>query len=127
MSGLNDNYTITLKFLRTSGKLEWNSQKIGEYGGYQIWLCAWGIGGPSGGTLTWATSAGMVTTWNGDSDNPVYTFETNDYTGLVTTSYIMWKLNSSGSNAGSFSGVPSWRINNNTYRIYYLKNLTKIN
>jgi hypothetical protein len=39
----------------------------------------------------------------------------------------MWKVTPSGSSGGSFTGVSSWRINNNTYRIYLLDNLTKIN
>ncbi|MCI2109097.1 MAG: DUF4302 domain-containing protein [Bacteroidales bacterium] len=127
MSGLNDNYTVTLNFQKSTGKLEWNSQKIGEYGGNNIWICAWGYGTTPNGSLTWDTEAGMETTWNGDKDNPVYKFGPNSFSDFKITSFIMWKLTPSGSSGGSFTGVNSWRINNNTYRIYLLDNLTKIN
>ncbi len=127
MSGLNDNYTVTLNFQKSTGKLEWNSQKIGEYGGNNIWICAWAYGTTPNGSLTWDTEAGMETTWNGDKDNPVYKFGPNSFSDFQITSFIMWKVTPSGSNGGSFTGVNSWRINNNTYRIYLLDNLTKIN
>lgn len=126
MSGLNDNYTFTLKFNKSKGNLELNSQILGEYGGNYVWICAWGLD-TAGGSLTWSTEAGMETTWNQDSENPVYTFGPNSYSGLIADSFIMWKTTTSGSNAGQFTGVPSWRINNNTYRLYLVKNLTKIN
>lgn len=125
MSGLNENYTVTLNFQKSTGKLEWNSQKIGEYGGNNIWLCGWEYN--TTGSLTWDTAAGMETTWNGDKVNPVYKFGPNSYPEYTITSFIMWKLTPSGSSGGEFAGVSSWRINSNTYRIYLLDNLTKIN
>ncbi|MGI6232846.1 MAG: DUF4302 domain-containing protein [Prevotella sp.] len=129
MSGLNDNYTIYLSYIRSTGQLEMNSQVLGEYGGNYVWLCAWGLD-TEGGSLTWATDAGMLLTWNGDSENPVYTFGPNNYSGLVADSFIMWATTTSGSNMGAFSGVPSWAIqgeSSSTYRLYLVNCLEKIN
>lgn len=77
MTGLNGKYDLILKYNMQTGKLVLNSQIIGEAEGYQIWFCAWSLAG--GGSITWAADAGMHTVWNGDKENPVYTFESNGY------------------------------------------------
>lgn len=121
MSGLNSKFDVVLKYSKSKGCLEMNSQAIGTYSGGTVWLCAWGIAG--GGTLTWATSAGMYLVWNDDEENPVYTFETNSYTGLVTDSFILWGITSAGSSAGQMTDS-SWYVNGSS-QMRYLNTLTK--
>lgn len=78
MTGLNSNFDLVLQYNMQTGKLVLNSQMIGTAEGYPIYFCAWSLAG--GGSVTWATAAGMHTVWNGDKENPVYTFESNGYT-----------------------------------------------
>lgn len=78
MKGLNSNYDLILQYNMQKGKLELKSQMIGTAEGYSIYFCAWAL--DDGGSVTWAPEAGMHTVWNGDKENPVYTFESNGYT-----------------------------------------------
>ncbi len=78
MTGLNQNFDLTLQYNMQKGKLELKSQLIGNAEGYPIYFCAWAL--DDGGSVTWAPEAGMHTVWNGDKENPVYTFESNGYT-----------------------------------------------
>lgn len=77
MKGLNSRYDLTLQYNMQKGKLELKSQMIGTVEGYSIYFCAWAL--DDGGSVTWAPEAGMHTVWNGDKENPVYTFESNGY------------------------------------------------
>ncbi len=121
MEGLNENVKPVLKFNKSKGNLEWNSQVVGSYGGNNVWLCAWGIA--AGGSLTWATEAGMETQWNMDAEKPVYRFKSNSYSGLVTDSFILWAVTTSGSSAGQFSNS-DWNITSDN-RIRYVYGLVK--
>ena len=105
MEGLNDNVKPVLKFNKSKGNLELNSQIVGTYGGNNIWLAAWGL--KAGGNLTWATAAGMETQWNLDAEHPEYKFISNSYAGLVTDSFLLWAVTPSGSSVGQFS---TWTI-----------------
>lgn len=78
LTGLNSNFDLVLQYNMQTGKLVLNSQMIGTAEGYSIYFCAWALN--DGGSVTWAPNAGMQTVWNGDKENPVYTFESNGYT-----------------------------------------------
>lgn len=119
MEGLNDNVKPVLKFNKSKGNLELNSQIVGTYGGNNIWLAAWGL--KAGGSLTWATAAGMETQWNLDAEHPEYKFVSNSYSGLVTDSFLLWAVTPSGTSAGQFS---TWTIASQN-QIPYLYSLVK--
>jgi len=121
MEGLNDNIKPVLNFNKGKGNLELNSQIVGSYGGNNVWLCAWGI--EAGGSLTWATGAGMETKWNLDAEHPRYLFKSNSYAGLVTDSYILWSVTTAGSSVGQFSNA-AWMMNGSN-RLPYLYGLIK--
>ncbi len=121
MEGLNDNIKPVLKFNKSKGNLELNSQIVGSYGGNDVWLCAWGLA--AGGNLTWTSEAGVQTQWNMDTEKPVYTFQTNSYSGLVTDSFILWLVTPSGSSVGQFNNS-SWLVNGSN-RLPYLYGLVK--
>ena len=100
MSGLNKNYDIVLNYNMQTGRLELNSQMIGTVDGYSIYFCAWALDG--GGSVTWSSYAGLQTAWNGDEQNPVYTFEPNGFSWrngsgqkCVTDSFILFAVSSS--------------------------------
>lgn len=122
MSGFNDNYDVVLTYDTSLGTLRWNAQAVATAGGYTIWLAAWDS---NEGMLTWSPQAGVVLKWNKDKENPVYTFVSNDYTGLTTNSFILWMLDSNGASAG--------QLNDATYGVngyaglQNIKSLTKIN
>lgn len=123
MSGLNSQFTVKLDYQRSSGTLAWPSQKIGDSGGYEIWLCAWDAGP---GQLTWNTAIGMRTEWNGDGQNPVYTWrDYGTWTGYTVNSYIMWQL-SGGSSAGAFSNSSWYIAGTRSNRLPYVETMTKI-
>lgn len=97
LSGLNKNFTIELQYNMQTGKLVLNSQMVGTVDGYSIYFCAWAL--DSGGSVTWAPTAGMQTVWNGDKENAVYTFESNGYVWrtasgakCVTDSFILFAI-----------------------------------
>lgn len=129
MSGLNDKYTVYLNYEKSTGKLALNSQILGDNGSNHVWLCAWDLRG--GGSLTWDTGAGMLTTFNQDHDHPVYTWGGNGYADFPTTdSFIFWQTDADNKSIGQFTGS-GWGIKHSTttreiFRLYYLKNLTKI-
>lgn len=119
LSGLNDNFTVNLTYNKSKGCLELNSQIIGKIGSNNVWLCAWGIA--AGGSLTWATQAGMITVWNQDSEHPEFGFATNAYAGLVSDSFILWTTDASGNSQGQCTNK-AWWVNGS----YRLPNLTRL-
>lgn len=121
LSGLNDNFTLNLTYNKSKGCLELNSQIIGKIGSNNVWLCAWAIRG--GGSLTWATQAGMVTVWNQDKEHPQFGFNTNAYVGLVTDSFILWMIDAAGNSQGQCTNK-SWFVNGSN-RLPYLTRLVK--
>ncbi|BCS85452.1 DUF4302 and DUF4987 domain-containing protein [Prevotella herbatica] len=124
LDGLNSNFSPILKYNKSKGILELNSQVIGEYQGYNIWLCAWGIA--AGGNLTWNTGAGMVLKYNSSLGAPGklgFKWASNGYSGLTSDSFIMWLIDSNGKSAGGFVN-PAWAVNGSN-RFYYLDSLIK--
>ena len=123
MTGLNDNYKLKLTYNASKGCLELNSQIVGKAdNGYNVWLCAWSLG--YGGSLTWATSAGMQTQWNMDSEHPVYSFVTNSYTGLVTDSFILWYIDDDNNSGGQVTDS-EWYVAGGSNQIPYVTGLIK--
>ena len=99
MSGLNKNFDLVLNYNMQTGKLQLNSQMVGTVDGYSIYFSAWALDG--GGSVTWATNAGMQTVWNNDSEHPVYTFEPTGYSWrnasgekCVPDSFILFAVSS---------------------------------
>lgn len=124
LDGLNSNFSPVLKYNKSKGILELNSQVIGEYQGYKIWLCAWGVA--AGGSLTWNPSAGMVLKYNSSLGAPGklgFKWVSNGYSGLTSDSFIMWLIDSNGKSAGTFVN-PAWAVNGSN-RFYYLDSLIK--
>lgn len=124
MSGLNDKFTVTLNYQRSSGTLTWQSQKIGNNGKNEIWLCAWDAGP---GQLTWNTTIGMRTEWNENEQSPVYTWKDyGTWAGYTVNSYIMWQL-SGGSSAGAFTNSSWYIAGTKSCRMPHVTTMTKIN
>lgn len=124
LDGLSSKFSPVLKYNKSKGTLELNSQVIGEYQGYQIWLCAWGIA--AGGSLTPNPSAGMVLQYNSSSiSSGKLTFKwiSNAYSGLSSDSFIMWLIDANGNSGGSFVNS-AWAVNGSN-RFCYLDSLIK--
>lgn len=123
MSGLNSRFTVTLNYQRSSGSLTWQSQKIGDNGSNEIWLCAWDAGP---GQLTWNTAIGMRTEWNEDEQNPVYIWKDyGTWAGYTVNSFIMWQL-SKGSSVGQLSSSSWYITGTKSNRLPYVTTMTKI-
>lgn len=123
MTGLFDSSdaTVQVSYSKSTGALNICSQAVGVEGNYYVYMCAWDT---SVGSLTWSESAGVQTVWNGDAENPVYTFKDNgQYSGLTINAFIMWYITSSGSSGGKYSGTTY--LVNNSYQIPRLTSLVK--
>lgn len=126
MSGLNSNYDVTCNYNKSNGCIEINPHRLTTVGSYDLYLCVLN----NDYYLTWATSAGLLFTWNGDEENPVYEAGPNSYTDFYASGFCLWVF-SDGSSLGS-SAVSSWFQSNTAYLIngdYLLEqvqNLTKI-
>ncbi|MDO4163269.1 MAG: DUF4302 domain-containing protein [Bacteroides sp.] len=120
MSGLNENYTVTLNYVKSSGTLSWCAQIIGTHNSNNVWLCAYDS---TKGYLIANSNVGMDSVWNGDEENPVYTWEDNGYWGSYSVnSFYLRYYNGSYS---SFSDT-SWYIGGSR-SITSIQNLTKNN
>ncbi|SFG04135.1 DUF4302 domain-containing protein [Prevotella sp. KH2C16] len=113
---------ITLTYSKATGALYMNSQQVATEGGNQVWLCGWALA--AGGNLTWDESAGMMTKWNGDEANPVYTWVDNAQSSYIIDSFIVWTLNSAGSSAGQYAGT-LYRIRTGSSQMPYVTTMTK--
>lgn len=123
LSGLSSKFDAVMTYSKSTGRFSQTSQMVGTAAnGNQVWMCAWSRA--SGGSLTWASEAGMEIVWNGDYDNMAFTWQSNGYSDLTTDSFILWTLTSSGGSAGALTDT-SWGYNNST-RYAYLTKLVKI-
>lgn len=128
LKGMNDNYDLTLTYDKAAGTLSLNTQQLLDVDGNQLWLCPWNAF--DSGTFTWATSAGMVISRDISEKGTVLTFETNDYAGLTTDSFILVFFSGAPSNStylGTAKGMSSLYIQPGDYRLVGPKTLTKIN
>ncbi len=124
LDGLSSKFSPVLKYNKSKGILELNSQVIGEYQGYKIWLCAWGLA--TGGNLLWNPDAGMVLKYDPAgslSGKNAFKWVSNGYSGLSTDSFIMWLTDPNGKNEGIFVNS-DWAVNGSN-RFYYLDSLIK--
>lgn len=124
LDGLSSKFRPVLKYNKSKGILELNSQVIGEYQGYKIWLCAWGLA--TGGNLLWNPDAGMVLKYDPAgslSGKNAFKWVSNGYSGLSTDSFIMWLIDANGNSGGSFVNS-AWAVNGSN-RFYYLDSLIK--
>lgn len=123
MKGIFDNSEISVRLDYNKGKgtLFLNSQKIGIENSNQVWLCAWSLGG--GGTLTWDPNAGVQLVWNGNENNPTFTFKDNQMSDNNIDSFIIWTITSTGNSAGIYSGQ-NYQIAGGV-RLAYLTSMTK--
>lgn len=69
------------------------------------------------------TGCGMVTVWNGDSENPVYNWVTNSDVNLTTDSFCFWLTDSSGQSLGQFT---EWGVNGYVLMLN-ITSMTKLN
>jgi len=121
---LSSKFSPVLKYNKSKGILELNSQVIGDYQDSKIWLCALGVN--AGGNLTWNPSAGMVLKYNPILSTPGklgFEWTSNGYSGLTSDSFIMWLIDPNGKSAGAFVN-PAWAVNGSN-RFYYLDSLIK--
>ena len=124
LEGLSSKFSPVLKYNKSKGILEMNSQKIGEYNGNQVWLCAWDV--LEGGNLTWNSEAGMMLKYNETASaggKTSFDWTSNGKAGLSTDSFIMWLLDSNSKSVGAFVNT-DWAVNGSN-RFYYLSSLTK--
>lgn len=128
LRGMNANYDLTLTYDKAAGTLNLNTQHLLDVDGNQLWLCPWNAF--DSGSFTWATSAGMVISRDISKQGTVLTFETNDYAGLTTDSFILVFFSGAPSNStyqGTANGMRSVYIQPGDYRLVGPKTLTKIN
>lgn len=123
MKGLGTGFDITLGYDKSSGTLTWNTQIVGEVSGNYLWLNAVDL--KSGGNLyVGQTVCGMVTKWNKDLQNPVLTWNTNDFEDAPTDSYCLWLTDKSGESQGQYKGSDYLFAGKYSF-LPYVKSLTK--
>ena len=126
MTGLGPNIKPILNYNRSKGILSLLTQKIGEYKGFGVYMCAWDA---SSGYLTWNTAAGVDLKWDTSKPGTVYTFEDNgQFSGHETNSFIIYDFDgapSSSTLVGPMEDVSEWNVNG-SYRVPLLQTLTKI-
>lgn len=110
LKGLSAKADIVVKYKKNLGVMEICSQRLGTSGTGEVWLCPWGIA--AGGSLTAAEQVGMQSVWNGDAENPKYTFVDNGSTsGFEADSFILWKFSETGDSQGALADR-SWMFTN---------------
>lgn len=124
MSGLNSHFDVVLTYNKALGSLEWNTQAVGTSDGYTVYLNA--VNSRQGGNLYVAyPGCGMLTEWNMDSENPVFTWVSNDDAMLSTDSWCLWLSDEEGRNSyGQFTG---WPFAGGTVTLTYVTRMVKIN
>ena len=128
MSGVNPKFDIVLKYKKSYGVLNMTSQAVGDYNKNKAWMCAWALA--AGGTLTWATEAGLQTVWNDSETAPEYYWVNNEDSSYPIDSMLLWQLNSAGSSVGVLSDN-DWYFTGATgsygCRMYYLAGRSSLN
>lgn len=121
IQGMNPNYDVVANFVKSKGYLNITSQKVGDSGSQQIWLCGWSA---ETGYLSWSTDCGMYLVRNTEKEG-TFDFITNDYLDTPADSFILQVFNgnpSSNTRVGA-AGAP-WLINGD-YRFPYPFSLVK--
>lgn len=94
MTGLSSHYKVTLTYNKAKGRLDWNTQNLGQYNGYSVYLAAWSL--DNGGRFTWNTSTGTELYWRKASGrtHPEFRF-TPLNSDFQTDSFILILVDSS--------------------------------
>jgi hypothetical protein len=126
MIGLSPNIKPVLKYNKSKGTLSLLTQKVGEYSGLNVYLCAFDA---YSGYFTWDTSTGMDLKLDTSESGTVYDFVDNGlFSGYEVNSFILWAFDgapSSSTSAGGLDGIPDWNINGD-YQVPLLQTLVKI-
>lgn len=130
IQGINDNYEVVAKYVKSKGALEINSQQVAVEAatGRLIWFCAWAINPETGsGSITWATDAGMYIVKNPEKEGE-YEFTSNGYlvNGLPSNSFAAYYF------TGTVGGTPrgqaagKWRVKTGDgYQMTYIDKMVK--
>ena len=125
MSGLNPLYTVEVGYDRGTSNLTWNTQIIAhDEDGNEIWFNAasW-----VQNTLPRAyTLGGFVTEWNGDRENPVYTWVDNGYTGIMLDTWCLWKTTPNNSSSLGRVTEGEYLFRDGESALYYISRMVKI-
>lgn len=121
IKGLNPNYDVVANYVKSKGYLNITSQKVGDSGSQQIWLCGWSA---ATGYLSWSTDCGMYLVRNTEKEG-TFDFITNDYLDTPADSYTLQVFNGNpASNTRVGAASAPWLINDD-YRFPYLVSLVK--
>lgn len=122
MTGLSDNYKVVLNYNKAKGRLDWNTQSVGQYGGHSVFLAAWCL--DDGGKFTWNTETGTELYWKKESGktHPEFGFVPIG-SDFATDSFILVLVNTSGKYVSELSekGWDPWGYG----QIPYLTSLIK--
>lgn len=95
MTGLSDYYKVVLTYNKAKGRLDWNTQSVGQYNGCSVYMAAWSLN--DGGRFTWNTATGVELYWRKESGktHPEFRF-TPLNSDFATDSFILVLINASG-------------------------------
>jgi len=134
MTGLNPYYDIHLSYSKGKGILLMYSQMLKLNGDY-VMIGDKNLGltcnDRAKGYLNYSETVGMITTWNLDETNPVYTFSDNGAWGSYqVTSFTFYTfsgtIQSTSARDKTTQDYKDYWPCATTYRLEYLKSLTKI-
>lgn len=124
MSGLSTAFDVVIEYDKSKGRLEMNTQKVVTMDdGTELWFNAAKFSESSGSLYPGLTTTGMVTKWNEDEENPVYTFSSNDSEYLVTNSFCLWMMKD-GESAGQYESE-KYAFASGEIVLTYIKSLKK--
>lgn len=124
MSGLSSAFDVVLEYNKSKGRLEMSTQKVATLNdGSELWFNAAEFSGSGGSLYPGVTSIGMVTKWNEDKQNPVYTFTANDSEYLATNSFCLWTMKD-GESAGQYKSE-EYAFTGGQIVLTYIKSLKK--
>lgn len=122
MTGLSDHYKVVLTYNKAKGRLDWNTQSVGQLNGNSVYLAAWSL--DDGGRFTWNTATGTQLFWKKESGKvrPEFGFQPLN-SDFVTDSFILVLINSAGKYEAEVteSGWDPWGYG----QIPYLHSLVK--
>lgn len=125
IKGLNPNYAIVAKYIKSKGYLNITSQKVADVDAVQIWFCGWSS---ATGYFSWSTDCGMYIYKDAENDG-TFLFKTNDYVDTEADSFLLWQFNgapSSNTSAGNAGAQADYLIFG-SYQLARPVKLVKVN